>query len=510
MRLSHLAILCSLLIGSAASAQSEKEAVPELSTTAEANLHFAERHKRIWQENAQALAEIDSAYGDAVKVLGKENSSRMHAILADNGTAHKANAEKDLSGDERAAESRRIQAETQQARDELAEWFATSRRKLDENHRADRQAQVAATNERIARANEQRDATIARFASRPVSLGGVIVPDDVEGPSEGAPSGGQKSGASGRDLYFEHCDLCHGSEPGLRTSRYDLYEAVVVDDAAYFLNRVRNGPGPMPDIDEIQALTDTQIFSVRDFIREQGDINTGVVEAELPGKTPDPQPGASADSVDTGMNAPAPSGLPPITPGSPLPSGEPAESDAVRRAQTQTFGEAELTCNVHGDVDVSWIAPFSWNVGWIPPGATMNETGVPWGESWMLRLRARLEDPAETGGSREPAPGWCTYVQGSLGSVAGKSREIVIFAHTVARPFQQFRFSGGSVDVMKSNSSPADRGGRFAINVVRAVHGLIMPAGNRATGGNGEVHARVKRIDDRWSPDGEPAFLVVY
>ena len=269
----------------------------------------------------------------------------------------------------------------------------------------------------------------------------------------------------------------------------------------------------MNTFDAINALSDAEVLAIRDYVRTQGDINTGVVaSSDDPLKTPDPEsppPSGAQGATPTGTVGGIPSGSPVVDPGSPLPAGGPAGSDAVRDAQTESFGSADLTCNVTGNVEVRWIAPLGWRAGWIPPGGTMQSPESTWGDAWMLRLRARLEDPATTDSGGHPAPGWCTFTDGSLGSVAGKSREIMIFAHTSSAPFEHYRFTTAGVEVHRANASISDPGGSFAVEVIQAVHGLHMPAGNRTTGLNGDVHGHVKRIDDRWSESGEPAFLVI-
>lgn len=504
------AVLIFLAVNVAA-AQTAPENVPELQNSQEANVYFGEREREIRAENARRLAEINKAFGDAVDALSAENVARIQALMAENAAAHEALAERDdLSAAERGAESRRIQDETQQARAELLEWMQASRQQLDEEHAANRAAQLAETQDLIDRVNEQRQATLNRLINRPASLGGVITP--VESGAGGDDEGVPKSGSTGATNYDRHCDLCHG-QPGLRTMPIDLYPVVVEDDADYFLYAVREGRGPMNTYDAINALTDAEVLAIRDFVREQGDINTGVVASgDDPLKTPDPE---SPPTSDTGGAPPAgpvagiPSGLPAVDTGSPLPNEGPAGSDAVREAQTESFGSAYLTCNVTRDVEVRWIAPLGWRAGWIPPGGTMQSPENTWGDAWMLRLRARLEDPATTNSGGNPAPGWCTFTDGSLGSVAGKSREIMIFAHTNSAPFEHYRFTNAGVEVHRTNNSISDPGGSFAVEVIKAVHGLHMPAGNRTTGVNGEVHGNVKRIDDRWSGSGEPAFLVI-
>ena len=491
-----------------------QDAAPDESSPAtshDAYQYYAEQEKAVWRDNAEKLMAIDKEMSDAVAALSAENAKRLQAILAENSAAHKELSGKGLRGDAHAAEYKRIQKETSSARADLQVWLQESRSKINEDHANQRAAQFESAEEQLALIKEQRSTTLARLLNSPIKPGVLTFPEDEDGQPGEQPGQVSKSDATGEELYFEHCDLCHGSRPGTRESRYDLYEAVVVDDAAYFLDRVRNGPGSMPGIDEIQALSDGQIFLIRDFVRMAGDINTGVVVVDEPEKTPDPEAGSGAGSTTNGPVAGTPvrSGLPPVTPGSPLPETGPGATEAAREAQNRSFGSADLTCNVRGDVEVNWIAPFAWNAGWIPPGASMDESGQQWQVSWMLRLRARLEVPAESNSAGHPAPGWCTYTSGSLGSAAGKSREIVIFAHSPSNPFQDFQFQDGNVNVFRSNVSSRDRGGRFATDVILAVHGVYIPATNRYMRGEGEVHGHVKRIDDRWSPGGEPAFLVI-
>ena len=482
-------------------AQSESSDPGEFASSQDANVYFADRQRAAWRENAERLAEIDQAYADAKRALSEENVRRTKALVAENSAAHKALAERGLNGDEHAVEFRRIQQETRQARADKLAWFSSAHEKLDDDHALRRAEQLAETRATVARLDAQRAATIERLVNSPTSLGGVLTQD--------AENGVAKSGATGAKNYDDHCDLCHGV-PGLRTMPYDLYPAVVEDDADYFLGRVRNGPGPMPEFDGIAALSDAEVLEIRDYVRREGDINTGVVPDPDATKTPDPT--EPADTGATSNNNPVagvPSNLPPISPDSPLPESGPAGSDAVRDAQTAALGSAGLTCNLNGDVDVRWIAPLAWSAGWIPPGADMQASESGWEDNWMVRVRARLEDPTTTDSGGHPDPGWCTFTNGSLGSVAGKSREIAIFAHTTSRVFEQFHFNTGAVDVWRSNASPGDRGGSFAVDVVNTVHGLVMPAGNRSRNTNGEVHGHVKRIDDRWSGSGEPAFLVI-
>lgn len=498
---------CLLLAANICAAQEVASDAGAPATRHDAHLYFAEKEQAIWRTNADKLAAIGEDRANAVKALGVENSARLQAIMAENSAAHKALSQKGLSGEAHKSEYDRIQAETSQARAEQLAWYQESRARIDEDYASQRAAQIDETREQIALVNEKRAATLTRLLNSPVRPGMLSVPQTDEAQPGDDTAGVAKSGGTGEELYMEHCKLCHGEQPGMRYARFDLYEAVVVDDAEYFLNRVRNGPGPMPDIDDIDALTDGQVLSIRDFIRRAGDINTGVVVVDEPEKTPDPDTGSTPVGPVAGTSVPP--GLPPVTPDSPLPGTGPGSTDAARDAQTQSIGTAGLTCNISGSVEVSWVAPLAWRAGWIPPGASMDESGEPWETSWMLRLRARLEDPTETNSNGHPAPGWCAFTDGSLGSAAGKAREIVIFAHSQGTTFDQFQFAAGDVKVWRSNSTPGSRGGRFALDVIRAVHGLYLPAGNYDAAGGGEVHGDVRRIDDRWSPNRDPSFLVI-
>ncbi len=479
----------------------------EPSTRLDTNTQYAQREQQAWRDHAQKLTAIDAAQRDAIKALSEENRQRLQAISASNSAAHKQLAKQDLSSERRAAETRRIQADSAQQREELRDWYAAQGAAINAEHKANRTAQAATTNGTIEQIASDRAAAMQRLLDARISSVGLT--GSESGASDGAVQKSADTPTGPEDQYKELCSSCHGSSPGTRQWPGDLYETVVDEDASFFLDRVRNGPGAMPRRPDIQALSDAQILAIRDYIRERGDIETGLVEAPVE-KTPDAEPEDSgAASVARGGSS-TPSGVPPIAPDSPLPGGaSPAGSDAARQAQADSLGTATLTCNLSSGAKVSWLAPFSWKRGWIPPGATMSASEANGQDSWMVRLTAKLEDSASTDSGGSPAPGWCTFTDGSLGNAAGPGRRITVFAHTVSQPFEQFEFDGYNIEVWRSNTQPPDRGGKFALDVVWTVQGLRMPAGNQSKNSSGQVSAVIKRIDDRWADDGNVAFLVV-
>ena len=497
---------------------------PSFEDSQSANSYYADEERRLWRANADALTALDAEFSAATKALSEENSARLRALTQEQAAAYQDLSAQGLTGEARTAAYKRLQDDAQQKRAEQLTWYQSERQRLSDEHQAKRAAQLAGTQQQIVLTQQQRVAAMARISGVPIGLTATEESADIEAAA-GDEAPVAKSGATGYDLYWEHCETCH-SDPGTYTWRYDLYEAVVVDDAAYFLDRVRNGPGNMPDIDAIQALSDAQIYSIRDYIRERGDYNTaraaaaesgddsgddsGLPVPDGPAKTPDsgqpPSPLPAPGAVVGGQGSRPPPGVPSMTPDSPLAGQGPAGSAVVRDAQTESFGTASLSCNVSQGVEARWIAPYSWRSGWIPPGGRMEGSGDDWDGQWLLRFRARLEEPTDSTGSLQA--GWCRFTTGSLGSVAGKGRDIVVFAHAPAASFEQFRFGDTGVSVVRADPSRANRSSRYAIDVVEAVYGVYLRAGGRQTG-SGEVHGTVRRIDDRWGDEGAIAFLVV-
>jgi hypothetical protein len=127
-----------------------------------------------------------------------------------------------------------------------------------------------------------------------------------------------------------------------------------------------------------------------------------------------------------------------------------------------------------------------------------------------MRVRARLESPTDGAYPAEPRPGWCSWFGDSLGSAAGKGREIAIYARTDSPPFESFEFSSSGVAVYRQRdfSSTAANAARFTLDAVNAIWGTHLANGQRRQGDN-MVYVYVRRIDSRWGVEGEPAFITV-
>lgn len=394
---------------------------PSFENSQSATSYYAEEERKLWRENADALTALDAEFSAAMRALSEENSARLRALSAEQAIAYQDLSTQNLTGQARTAAYKRLQDEAQQKRVEQLAWYQAEGKRLNDEHKANREAQLAGTAQRVLQTQQQRTAAMARING--VAIGISSADDETD-----------------------------------------------VDDVAESGALVPDGPNRSPGSR----------------------------------RPPSPLPPPPPDALRGGAGA-SPPDLPSITPGGPLDGQGPGGSDAVRDAQTESLGTARLTCNLSRGVAARWISPDS--AGWIPPGGQPNASGAGLQNPWLMRFRARLEDPANAAGGSLPA-GWCRLSGGSLGVVAGSGREVVVFAHAPAASFAQFRFDNQGVSVLRSNSALANPSSRFAVNVVQAVYGVDLRGGVRQTG-SGEVRGTVRRIDDRWGDGGAIPLLVV-
>lgn len=162
----HLLPVVGLLLftGGLSVAQSDGAEFPSRS---EAVNYYAEQEREAWRANAEKLADIDKEFREAMTALSEENAKRLRLISEQNSAEHQALSQQGLSSGDRAAESRRIQSDAVQAREELADWYQRSRRAINEEHAQKRAAQFDATNALIEKIGEQRAATLRRLSTRP-------------------------------------------------------------------------------------------------------------------------------------------------------------------------------------------------------------------------------------------------------------------------------------------------------------------------------------------------------
>ncbi len=170
-KLSLAVVLIGLLIG-AGVACGQTDVVDEdlLSNSADVNLFYAEQRQRYWRDNADRLVAIDQEYKTALKALSAENVARLQAILTANSEAHKSMSEDASDGLDRASETQRIQTESTQSRAELRSWYDAEREAISERHKAQRAAQLAATQTQVLQLNEQQKTTLQRVLAAPVPL----------------------------------------------------------------------------------------------------------------------------------------------------------------------------------------------------------------------------------------------------------------------------------------------------------------------------------------------------
>ena len=158
----------------------------------EANLYYADRERELRRQHADRLTQIDAAYADAIKALSAENSDRLRAIMAANAQAFEALGSQNLDSAARSAEVTRIQSETATARAEQLAWYEAERKRIVDEHAANRQAQMNSVDTVVQQLREQRDATIARVLNAPVSVGTLRT---LEFPA--AADGSQSQSGSG-------------------------------------------------------------------------------------------------------------------------------------------------------------------------------------------------------------------------------------------------------------------------------------------------------------------------
>ena len=137
----------------------------------EANLYYADREREQRRQHTDRLTQIDAAYADAIKALSEENSARLKAIMADNAQAFEILGSQNIDSAGRSAEVKRIQSETATARAEQLAWYEAERKRIVDEHAANRQAQMSSVDNVVRQLREQRDATIARVLNAPVSVG---------------------------------------------------------------------------------------------------------------------------------------------------------------------------------------------------------------------------------------------------------------------------------------------------------------------------------------------------
>ncbi|MDJ0909799.1 MAG: MopE-related protein [Woeseiaceae bacterium] len=151
-------------------AQTDTGNPAQLADQFQVNNYYAEQADAISRGHFEKLAEIDRIRGEALDAVTEEYARRNVAIFEDNAAAHQALSEQGLAAGERDAEARRIQTETQTAREELDAWRDAELQAITDEHVSRREAQIAATEVLYEQLREQRIETLERLLNGPVGL----------------------------------------------------------------------------------------------------------------------------------------------------------------------------------------------------------------------------------------------------------------------------------------------------------------------------------------------------
>jgi len=382
---------------------------------------------------------------------------------------------------------------------------------LNARRESEREQVLAERKELILASAEERERRMSVLAGQ-LAQRGVLFTGGEKSADETSP-GVYKSDNSAAAFYDQNCKSCHFYKMDESGTYPSLWMAVQRLSQSDFVRAVQT-TSPMKDMPAVKDASKKEVRGVYDYILTWGDNPpwlAGGPQNDDPGadKIPDESAAAPAGplppAVRTSGGGPGPLAGTVNSPAAALPStpGGPAVAGEVHDTQ---FGNAQLQCNVSGDeLEVRWIAPYRSEDGWIPPPQDVQAAD----NAWVMRLRARLESPVDGAYPTEPRPGWCTWTDGSLGSAAGKNRDIVIYARMATPPFSSFVFKDGNADIYQHPPCCGvdERAGRFTLDVANAVHGVRLSDG-RLIRGNGQVHTLVRMIDSRWGLEGAPAFIV--
>ncbi len=184
----------------------------------EANRYYADRERELRRQHADQLTEIDAAYAEAINALSAENSERLKTLMADNAQALEALGSQNLDSAGRSAEVRRIQADTATARAEQLAWYEAERKRIVDEHAANRQAQMTSVDDVVIRLRQQRDATIARVLNAPVRVGNLQA---LEFPAAADSTARSRTGSG----VVDNSDSGAAANPDIRRGGNDSTQA---------------------------------------------------------------------------------------------------------------------------------------------------------------------------------------------------------------------------------------------------------------------------------------------
>ena len=175
-------------------AQNQSAEPTELSDQFQTNNYFAERINKINKQKAANLSAIDKEYGDALKQLSAENVQRLKAALEKKTEALSALKAEGLPASDYQKESKRIDAENKQARNEIVQWRTALEKKLRDVHKRKRAAQFEITKQLIAQEKKLQQTIIQRLQQGPVILSSL---PPLSLPESAVPASGDQTAAGG-------------------------------------------------------------------------------------------------------------------------------------------------------------------------------------------------------------------------------------------------------------------------------------------------------------------------
>jgi len=163
----------------------ESQAPAELlESSSEVTTYLQDLVRQLSRQSTDLLVELDAAYTAAVRELGAENSQRLNELF-DRQRAELAELrDADLPADERTRLSEQIQAELNESRNALREWYESETARIRSAHAAGRDAERTFQSALTGRLQLEQRRVLDELSDGPVDVGALLASLGVsEGPS---------------------------------------------------------------------------------------------------------------------------------------------------------------------------------------------------------------------------------------------------------------------------------------------------------------------------------------